>query len=186
MKKYFDDLGKVLSQIQATKEGKAIDYGQAAQEAVDYLRCNLSNNKVFFVGNGGSASIASHAVVDFLRNDGIAAVNFNDPSLLTCYANDFGYEYVYSKPLEIVALKGDVLVAISSSGKSKNILNAVDAAVKKGCFVITLSGFSKDNPLREKGNINFYVPSVSYGFVELAHSIICHYVADELGAKKNG
>ncbi|TAM38080.1 SIS domain-containing protein, partial [bacterium] len=104
-------------------------------------------------------------------------------SLLTCVSNDLGYENVFSVPIERLAKKGDILFAISSSGKSKNILNAVSSAKKKGCFVISLSGFSSRNPLRSTGSVNFYVPSSSYGAVEIAHLAICHAIVDTLYKK---
>ena len=71
-----------------------------------------------------------------------------------------------------------MLIAISSSGKSENIIRATNAALKKGCTVVTLSGFKADNPLRQIGHVNYYVPSDEYGYVELIHSIIAHYLSD--------
>ncbi|MBF0466414.1 MAG: SIS domain-containing protein [Nitrospirae bacterium] len=136
--------------------------------------------KVMFIGNGGSAAIASHMAIDFWKNGRIKATAFNDPSLLTCIANDYGYEFVFEKPIEMFADNGDVLIAISSSGNSKNILNGADMAVKKSCPVITLSGFKPDNPLRKKGGINFYVPSNVYGIVEVIHQYICHLILDTI------
>jgi len=135
-------------------------------------------NKTMAIGNGGSAAIASHTAIDLLKNAKIPAITFNDPSFLTCLANDLGYEAVFEKPVEILSKKGDILFAISSSGRSANILNAVKMAKKKKVFVVTLSGFSRHNPLRKMGDINFYVPSSAYGFVELTHSAICHWIVD--------
>lgn len=150
------------------------------------LSCNLIKErsviggKVFFIGNGGSAAIANHMAIDFWKNAGIKAMSFSDSSLLTCISNDFGYDYVFAKPIEFFANKEDVLFSISSSGKSKNILKAVHVAKLKGTSVITLSGFDKNNPLRSKGLCNFYVPASEYGIVEVAHQYICHYLADML------
>lgn len=112
------------------------------------------------------------------------AICFNDSSLLTCISNDFGYQYVFEKPIEMFAEKGDVLVAISSSGKSENILRGADAAKNKGCHVITMSGFKPDNPLRSRGELNFYVPSDSYGYVEITHLTLCHCVVDTIVDRK--
>ena len=108
------------------------------------------------------------------------AIAFNDAALLTCISNDFGYRHVFEKPIEMFAQKGDVLVAISSSGQSENILRAVEAAKKRGCEVLTLSGFAADNPLRGKGSLNFYVSSNSYGHVEVVHHAICHCILDTI------
>ena len=134
--------------------------------------------KVFFIGNGGSAAIASHMAIDFWKNGGIQATAFNDSSLLTCISNDFGYDHVFEKPIEMFSNKADILFAISSSGRSENILKGVKAAKSKGCKIITLSGFSDDNPLSLMGDFNFYIPSHEYGPVEVLHQYICHYILD--------
>jgi D-sedoheptulose 7-phosphate isomerase len=102
----------------------------------------------------------------------------NDPAILTCLANDYGYEFVFAKQLDWHAKDGDILVAISSSGRSKSILNGVTAARRKGCRILTFSGFGADNPLRQMGDINIYVESSVYGFVELGHLAILHGVLD--------
>ena len=121
--------------------------------------------------------------MDFWKNGGVRAIAFNDSSLLTCISNDYGYEHVFEKPVEMFVDPSDVLIAISSSGKSANILKAVEVAKSKGCFIITLSGFEANNPLRQQGHLNFYVPSKAYGFVEISHLIICHLFADRLCAE---
>ncbi|OPZ87555.1 MAG: Phosphoheptose isomerase 1 [Firmicutes bacterium ADurb.Bin419] len=116
--------------------------------------------------------------MDFWKNCGLRAISFNEGSLLTCVGNDYGYSYVFEKPIEMFANEGDVLIAISSSGKSENILKGVDAAKEMNCKVISLSGFSWDNPLRTRGHVNVYIPSGEYGFVELAHQIVIHMIVD--------
>ncbi len=133
-----------------------------------------------FIGNGGSAGIASHQAIDYWRNGGFPAMAFNDASLLTCIGNDFGYEHVFSKPIAMLAKAGDVLIAISSSGQSANILAGVHQAQSLGCKVITLSAFKPDNPLRQLGDFNFYVPTFSYGFAEISHLAISHCILDGL------
>ena len=134
--------------------------------------------KLMFVGNGASASIASHMSTDYWKNGGIRAVAFNDSSLLTCISNDYGYKHVFEKPIEMFADSGDILFAISSSGKSENILRGVQAAKNKGCKVVTLSGFKDDNSLRSSGDFNFFVPSMGYGPVEITHLSVCHCIID--------
>ena len=183
--KPFAELTEVLSGIETTDlKGKALDLHQGILQAVKLIsRQNKKGNKLIFVGNGGSASIASHMSTDFLKNLKIPALAFSDASLITCVSNDLGYENVFSVPIEVVAKKGDILFAVSSSGKSKNILNAATSAKRKGCFVVSFSGFSRRNPLRGMGNINFYAPSLSYGAVEIAHLAICHAIVDILYKK---
>lgn len=184
---YFKDLGNIFSKIEVKdKQQKRIPL-KAAVSRISSLAItrNKKGNKAVFIGNGGSASIASHISTDFLKNAGISAVALDNTSLLTCLSNDLGYEYVFQKPIEMLGKKDDILFSISSSGASKNILNATLAAEKRMLYVITLSGFKRDNPLRVLGDINFYVPSSSYGYVEIAHLVICHAIADRIISDKS-
>src|SRR5713101_2721228 len=179
---YFSTLFDVLCNLNVTSaSGRPIAIADAIGALVDRARDGHAKCKrIIFVGNGGSAAIASHMATDYCKNGGIRALSLNDGSMLTCLGNDYGFEHVFSKQVEFHCQPGDLLVAISSSGCSKNILNAVDAAYKGGCSVVTLSGFTRDNPLRAKGEWNFYIDSTRYGFVELAHLTICHAVLDFL------
>ena len=177
---YFKKLSQTFHEIEATDiKDKDIEISRALKACMDAIKkAAAKGNQVIFIGNGGSASISSHMAIDFWKNGHIKAVSFNDGAQLTCLGNDFGYEHVFEKPIEFFAEPGDILIAISSSGKSENILRGVKAAVARKCHVITMSGFSKSNPLRKMGRINFYVPSDSYGFVELTHGAICHCILD--------
>lgn len=136
----------------------------------DLIRASRSGHKIIMVGNGGSAAVASHVAVDLTKNALIRAVNFNEPDLITCFANDYGYEQWIEQAIEHYGDPGDILIAISSSGRSPNILNACRAARRRGfASVITLSGFSPDNPLRTLGDQNFWVESQAYNLVETTH-----------------
>ena len=178
--KYFKNMAETLCSASAsTAEGQSIDFHEAIQLAGRlFLNLKQTGNKIIIIGNGASASIASHMSTDIWKNGGIRATAFNDSSLLTCISNDYSYEQVFEKPVEMFADKGDILIAISSSGKSQNILLGVQAAQSKECSIISLSGFEPDNPLRSQGNINFYVPSLEYGSVEVIHTAICHGILD--------
>lgn len=145
----------------------------------------FNGGKIVFIGNGGSAAIAGHMALDFSNAGKLRAVCFNDGPLLTCLANDYSYEKSFEKAIEMYADKGDVLVAISSSGESKNILNAVVKAKSMGCFTITLSGFSSENSLIKLGDFNIYVPisRPNYGPVEIAHYFILHFLLDYINKK---
>jgi D-sedoheptulose 7-phosphate isomerase len=164
----------------STPDGPSLSMDQGFEAALSALRLiPESANKVMFVGNGGSAGIAGHMAIDFAKNGGIRSMTFNDASSLTCLANDLGYENVFAAQVEMLAVAGDLLIAISSSGESNNILRAVTAAKARGCRVITLSGFKPGNTLRKSGDLNFYVGSFVYGFVETAHQIILHAILDK-------
>lgn len=138
----------------------------------------LGNGTIFFVGNGGSAAIASHMAIDYTKNGGYKAMAFNDASAITCLSNDFSYEDVFSYQIEKWAKVGDIVFCISSSGESQNIINAARKAREMGCFLITLSAFLQDNHLRYMGDINFYVPTMEYGFAEITHLAILHSILD--------
>jgi D-sedoheptulose 7-phosphate isomerase len=177
---YFARLREIGSQTEATnRDGQYVDIDDAISSAVDMaLQVKSCGGRIMFVGNGGSAGIASHMSTDWLKNGGFSALCFNDPAQLTCLGNDLGYERVFALPIEQHGREGDLLVAISSSGKSPNILAAVTAARKIKAGVITLSGFRSDNPLRKLGDINFWLPDQHYGFVEIGHLAICHAMLD--------
>lgn len=180
--RYFVELGELLARVECgSAEGQPVPLDNGVERAVELVTAQTSGgHKVIFVGNGGSAAIASHQAVDYWRNGGMRAIAFNDPALLTCVANDFGYPHVFEKSVEMFSDPGDVLIAISSSGKSENILRGVAAAVKAACRIVTMSGFLPDNPLRRLGEMNFYVPSHSYGFVEITHLALCHSIVDTI------
>jgi D-sedoheptulose 7-phosphate isomerase len=153
------------------------------EEVANLIRkTNKSNNKVIIVGNGGSASIASHLTVDFINAAKIKAINFNESSIITCFSNDYGYENWVGKALDCYADSGDIIILISSSGQSKNMLVAADKAKSIGVDIITLTGFSPDNPLRGMGNINLWAESHMYNIVEMTHNIwllsIVDYIID--------
>ncbi len=172
--------------IATTTEGITFALDEALQNSIKMIiEQAKAGGKLLFIGNGGSASIASHMAVDFWKNAGIRAVAFNDSSLLTCISNDYGYEHVFEKPIEMFAEPGDTLIAISSSGQSENILLGVGAARAKGVKVITFTGFEKDNPLRKLGDINFYVPVSQYGHVEVIHLALCHCLIDVIIKNKS-
>lgn len=132
---------------------------------------NIKGNKVIFVGNGASATIASHCALDFTKQAGIRAMSFNDSAILTAYGNDYGYEHWVSKALEHYADPGDVACLISSSGTSMNLINGANHAKKAGLQVITLSGFEQNNPLKQLGDLNLWANSKSYNIVETTHML---------------
>jgi D-sedoheptulose 7-phosphate isomerase len=136
--------------------------------------------KVILVGNGGSAAMASHVSVDLTKAAGLRAVNFNEADLVTCFANDYGYEHWVEKALESYADPHDLVVLISSSGSSSNIINAATTSKKMGLGLITFSGFSSENPLRKLGDLNFWADSTAYNIVEMTHHVWLLALVDKL------
>ena len=149
-----------------------ITINQLLEVAVLLKEVHSQRKKVLIFGNGGSAAMASHFSVDLTKNAGLRCVNFNEADLITCFANDYGFEHWVEKAVDFYGDKGDLLIVISSSGSSENMLNGVKAA-RNGNFkaVVTFSGFAENNPLRQLGDINLWVDSRAYNFVENIHQI---------------
>ena len=137
-----------------------------------------NGGKTMIMGNGGSAAMASHVAVDFSKNAKIRMVNFNEADLITCLANDYGYENWMAKAIEIYGDDGDQVILISSSGSSENVVNAAKTSKEKGHKVITFTGFDKNNPLKSSGDLNFWVSSRAYNIVEMVHHIWLLAVCD--------
>lgn len=150
---------------------KKVDQIQLHKAADLIQQSHANGGKTILVGNGGSAAMASHLSVDLTKAAGMRAINFNEADLLTCFANDYGYENWVARALEAYADSDDLVVLISSSGNSKNIINGVAQARTMGLPVITLSGFKSENPLRTLGDINFWCDSEAYNVVEMTHHV---------------
>lgn len=184
-----DYLKELINSLEATqiykkKDVLCADYNDAMQNLVDlFSDIKKKEKQVFFIGNGGSAAIASHMTADFMKNGGMKTYSLYDSSVTTCMGNDYGYEYIFSRPLEFLMNEGDLLVAISSSGNSANIINAVNVAKEKRGKVVTFSGFKEDNKLKTLGEINVYVPKEHYGIVESIHNLILQQVVDVILAR---
>ena len=149
----------------------------------EFEKCSKSNKKIIFIGNGGSAATCSHASVDLTKNAKIRAINFNEADLITCFANDFSYSEWMQKSLEFYADRGDVVIIVSSSGRSKNLLEAAKICKKKKILLYTFTGFSKSNPLKKMGNINLWVNSKAYNIIENIHQIWLLSIVDRIIGK---
>ena len=136
-------------------------------------------NKALIVGNGGSAAIASHFSVDLTKNASVRCINFNEADLITCFANDYGFDDWIKHAVRFFGDEGDIFIAISSSGKSKDIINGCISA-KENNFskIVTFSGFDQNNPLKKFGDLNFWVDSKAYNFLENIHQFWLLAVVD--------
>ena len=172
---YFDHLHNRL------QTANTEDLRQAAQLA---LAANQQKRKIICVGNGGSAAMASHVTVDFTKAAGMRAINFNEADLLTCFANDYGYENWVARAFEFYADEGDLVIMISSSGQSSNMLNGAKQAREMGLSILTLSGFRSDNPLRTMGDVNLWVDSTAYNTVQMTHQVWLLAIIDYLIEQK--
>jgi D-sedoheptulose 7-phosphate isomerase len=178
--RYFQILDRLCRSTEVNRlDGAPVGLGDAIEEMIaGLLHVGRADNKIMFVGNGGSAGIASHMAIDFTKNGNVPALAFSDAAALTCLGNDFGYEQVFARQVVAHGRPGDLLIAISSSGRSLNILNAVAAARSRDCAVFTLSGFDAGNPLRRLGDLNLYISSDQYGLVEVSHQALLHCLLD--------
>lgn len=168
-KEYSNSITNLLNQVNPS----------LIKESVDLIRKTKNNNKkIYIIGNGGSASIASHVSVDLAKAARVPSSTFNNANLITCFANDYDYENWVTEAIKAYTDKDDIIILISSSGTSKNIVNAAKYCKENKIELITLSGFKDNNPLSNLGNVNFHVKSTDYNFIEMSHHIILLSIVD--------
>lgn len=178
---YFDLIRESFTRMIVTDQaGQVLSSERGLELWADKAREVQQNTKglIFFCGNGASASMAEHMSHDWFQNAVINTTTCAETSHLTAIGNDIGYDNVFKYRIERILSEKDIFVGISSSGNSPNIVNALEAANKKGAFTITVSGMKPDNKIRQKGNLNFYVPLQHYGEVESAHAVLLHCALD--------
>ena len=168
---------------QINNKAKSVNSNKLIELAKLIRSTKLNSGKIIIVGNGGSAAIASHVAIDLTKAVNIRSINFNEASLLTCFSNDYGYENWVQQALDFYADKNDIIILVSSSGQSQNIINGAKKALAMKLPLITLTGFSDDNPLNKLGDINFWVDSSTYNVVESVHQkwllSVIDYLIDE-------
>jgi len=183
---YISEFSEIISNTLVTgRNNTALDSSNAYQQLANmFLGIHKNGGTVYLVGNGGSSGVVSHSSIDFINACKLRAVALTDTSVLTCLANDYGYENVFSEGLKTLFTSKDALIAVSSSGSSQNIRNAAVVAKEIGGKVITFSGFKADNPLRSLGDYNFWLNSSDYGKVEIGHALLLHILTDELSRRR--
>lgn len=180
---YISELVKILEQIEiwhtSLQKIKCENYNEGIQLLLDtFTEHKKRQAQLFFIGNGGSSAIASHMTADFMKNGGMNTYSLYDNAVTTCMGNDYGYEHIFSRPMDFLVKEGDLVVAISSSGNSMNIVNAIETAHGKKAKVITFTGFEPDNKAKQMGDINVYVPCKKYGMVESIHNLVLQQIVD--------
>ena len=142
------------------------------REIIDFYK------DIIIIGNGGSNSVASHIAQDYTKVLDKRAISFSDPSRLTCYINDYGRDEAYKEFIKDFAIPGTLVILISSSGNSMNIVNAATHCKEARIPMILLSGFDKDNKLNtfNGGLMKYWVDSHDYGVVEIAHTAFLHSI----------
>jgi D-sedoheptulose 7-phosphate isomerase len=177
-------ISELIQKLEATEvwlkaDRKADSYYDGIEQLLDiFTKHKEAGTQLFFIGNGGCSAIASHMTADFMKNGGMNTYSLYDNAVTTCMGNDYGYEYIFSRPMEFLVHENDLVVAISSSGNSKNIVNAIETAKSRNANVITFTGFKPDNKAKQLGDVNVYVPSEKYGIVESIHNLILQQLVD--------
>ena len=186
-KEYASGLSRLIADSIATNgEGCEVEFDSALEDAVTLLQeIKVKGNKVLLIGNGGSAALVAHMQNDLCKCNHIRSMVFTEASLLTALTNDEGYDIAYAYQIGLWAEEGDLLLAVSSSGQSENIIQAARVARQRGMKILGFSGFGTENALRQMGDINIYIPSTSYGMVEIGHSLLCHYLTDRIAECNN-
>ena len=171
--KYFKNYNKSIYNLLNDLDISLID------KSVELIQeCKKNKGKTYIVGNGGSSSIASHVSVDFAKVANVPSNTFNNANLITCFANDYGYENWVKEAIKAYTQKNDILILISSSGTSNNIINAAKYCNENNIRLITLSGFDKSNPLAKLGDVNIHINSNNYNYIEMSHHIILVSIVD--------
>lgn len=179
-KRFLTDFNATLDAMKVTdKNGKELDIDAAYVVLADWVRqCAQARSRVYFVGNGASASMASHFSTDLAKMAGVPTEVFTDPALITATGNDMGYAESFAYPLRQRMVADEVLIAISSSGNSPNAVNAVKAAQELGGHAVTFSAMKPDNTMRTMGDLNFFIPTTTYGMAESGHAAMLHHLID--------
>lgn len=178
---YVNDINEAFSKtIVTTSNGEELEISDGlklwAKKAKDIK--NNTKGLMFFCGNGASATMAEHMSHDWFQNGLVNTYTVSETSHLTAISNDVSYEDVFAYRINRICSERDMLVTISSSGNSPNVVKAITTAKEKGTYVVTVSGKSPDNKSRVNGDLNFYVPLQTYGMVESAHAVLIHAALD--------
>ena len=178
-KNFFGNYSQEISKLLADVNTNFI------KNSVDLIKKRLDlGSTVYIVGNGGSASIASHVSVDFATIAEVKSQTFNNPNIITCLANDYGHDNWVKEAIKTYCSKDDLIILISSSGKSLNMINAAKYCNENQFDLITFSGFDKSNELSQLGRVNFHVDSKNYNYVEMIHHIILVSIVDIFAKKE--
>ena len=173
--------------FEAYKKVVSLDFGLGVQFAKDVFNLRGTRNKIIFMGNGASYTIANHAALDYMSQLGIQTLCATDPAVLTAFSNDFGYDKALERFVKINYFEGDILVCVSSSGNSLNVVNAAKYVKSITGKVVTFTGFDKNNKLSEVSDMNFWVDSKLYNVVESVHNLwlamICDLMIEWMGDK---
>lgn len=179
LSKYIDDTVSVLL--------KSKDLDDKVNLATELIINSIEKNKkIIWCGNGGSAADAMHFSAELLgrfKKDRSPMNSISltcDISAITAIGNDYGYENIFSRQLEGVGEKGDVLIAMSTSGFSENIVKAIDVAKTKSIKVIGITGSKENNPIQENSDIKLVIDSMETNIIQEVYQVVCSYICGEV------
>ena len=176
---YQMDVSKSIDEIFKNQKDKIIRLAESIK--------NIKRNKgkIIIFGNGGSAATASHFSVDLTKNAKIRAINFNEADLITCLSNDYGHDNWVKKAIEFYIDKNDLVILISTSGNSKNVINAAKFLKKKKFSFFSLTGMKKNNLLNRISisKNNLWVNNIYYNQIEIVHHLVLLLIIDLLIGK---
>lgn len=176
---YFTEVIEGLRRASVTYHQDEITMEEGVRQWCKFAReTQKRGGMLFFCGNGASATMAEHMSHDWFQNAKVNTYTCSETSHITAISNDVSYADVFAYRIERILTDKDILVTISSSGNSANVIRAIEEARKKGAFVITVSGKDAANKSRVLGDLNFYVPLDTYGLVESAHAVLLHSALD--------
>lgn len=180
---FFSYVDEVLAGLRAarvtTGDGGAPGMEEAVSLWVERAKAvRDGEGLIFFCGNGASATMAEHMSHDWFQNARVNTTTCAETAHITAISNDLSFDEVFSYRIRRILSLRDMLVAISSSGNSPNIIKAVEAGKEKGAYCVTLSGKGEGNAISRMGDLNFYVPLPTYGLVESAHALLLHGALD--------
>jgi len=179
--KYKDNFFSEVGLVKGFENGVEKDFETTVSKViVEIGKARTNKRNVFIIGNGASATMASHVAVDFWKNLKIKAQLFTDSASLTAVGNDISFTESFSEPLKLYGTPDDLLISISSSGDSPNIVNGIGIAHQKRLITISLTGMKKSNEANSLSRYSLYYPGQTYGSVESAHALILHYIIDSL------
>lgn len=177
---YFTEVIEGLEHTFVTDQKKEINMDEGINLWIGRAReTQQKGGMLFFCGNGASATMAEHMSHDWFQNAKVNTYTCSETAHITAISNDISYAEVFAYRIERILTEKDILVTISSSGNSPNVIRAIEEARKKGAYVITVSGKDAGNQSRRLGDLNFYVPLGTYGLVESAHAVLLHSVLDQ-------
>jgi D-sedoheptulose 7-phosphate isomerase len=169
-KNYFIEVTNILNKLN-------IEDIEKLDKAITAVKKKKS--KILVFGNGANISLASHFATDMTKNGKITTSSFNDGNLITCFSNDYGFENWIQNTIKYYSSKNDLIILLSASGTSKNIIKAAKYCYKNKFRCVSIYGFNKKNNLSKYCGLNIWIDAKSYNLIEIAQAVILLSIVDK-------